>query len=70
LPYRSSVILKLQLEIEAKMESRLVNQEEYDRLRVLLKNENDKARKEIIKSYRLGRITPYEINKLRIAENE
>ncbi|WP_296560797.1 hypothetical protein [uncultured Acetobacterium sp.] len=63
-------VLKNPFKIEAKMESRLVNQEEYDRLRILLKNENDKARKEIIKSYRSGRITPYEINKLRIAENE
>uniref|UniRef100_UPI00257BCC72 hypothetical protein n=1 Tax=Acetobacterium sp. UBA5834 TaxID=1945907 RepID=UPI00257BCC72 len=51
--------------VETKFGSRFVNQEEFDRLKQLLLNRNGTAIEEVVKSYQAGKITPYEINKLR-----
>lgn len=51
--------------IETKFGSRFVNQEEFDRLKQLQLDENGTTIQEIIKSYQSGKITPYEMEKLR-----
>jgi hypothetical protein len=44
--------------------SRFIHQEEFDKLKIILDTDPDKAKKEIEKSYKLGKITPHEIKNL------
>lgn len=50
--------------METTFGSRFVNQEEFDRLKQLLEDKSGNVTEEIVKSYQLGKITPFEIEKL------